>query len=104
MTERALEARRPGRISGAGSGSVDERRDSVRVPARQEKVLARRPSGALRLALALDIQGDCGTDEIFQCFLIDPVVLVNVDGAPDIPLEAGVEEMGGVLQRSSFCE
>src|SRR6185437_404919 len=27
---------------------------------------------------------------------------MNVDGAPDIPVEAGVEQTRGVLQRSSF--
>lgn len=46
---------------------------------------------AFWLALALEIEGDCGADEILQGRLIDPVVFVDVDSAPDIPIEAGVE-------------
>jgi hypothetical protein len=45
----------------------------------------------LRLALALEIERHCRADEILQGRLIDAVAFVNVDGAPDIPLEAGVE-------------
>ena len=30
-------------------------------------------------------------DEILQCRLIDLVAFVDIDGAPDIPAEAGVE-------------
>jgi hypothetical protein len=46
---------------------------------------------ALRFALTLDIQGHGGADEVFQGRLVDLVALMNVDGAPDIALEAGVE-------------
>ena len=52
--------------------------------------LAARSPG-LRLALALEIERYCSADEILQCRLIDLVDLVDVDGAPDIPVEAGVE-------------
>ena len=48
-------------------------------------------SAGLRLALRLEIERHCGADEIFQGHLIDLVAFVNIDGAPDIPLEAGVE-------------
>jgi hypothetical protein len=52
--------------------------------------LAARSPG-LRLALALEIERHCSPDEILQRRLIDLVAFVNVDGAPDIPVEAGVE-------------
>jgi hypothetical protein len=45
----------------------------------------------LRLALALEIERHCSADEILQGRLIDLFALVDVDGAPDIPVEAGVE-------------
>ena len=45
----------------------------------------------LRLALALEIERHCSPDEILQGRLIDLVAFVDVDGAPDIPVEAGVE-------------
>jgi hypothetical protein len=52
--------------------------------------LAARSPG-LRLALALEIERDCSADEILQGCLIDLVAFVDVDGAPGIPVEAGVE-------------
>ncbi len=52
--------------------------------------LAARSPG-LRLALALEIERHCSADEILQGGLIDLVAFVDVDGAPDIPVEAGVE-------------
>ena len=52
--------------------------------------LAARSRG-LGLAFALEIERDCSPDEILQGRLIDLVAFVNVDGAPDIPVEAGVE-------------
>jgi len=48
-------------------------------------------SPGLRLVLALEIERHCCADEILQGRLIDLVTFVDVDGAPDIPLEAGVE-------------
>lgn len=48
-------------------------------------------SPGLRLALALEIVRHCSADEILQGRLIDVVAFVDVDGAPDIPFEAGVE-------------
>ena len=47
----------------------------------------------LRLALGLEIEIErhCSADEILQGRLIDLVAFVDVDGAPDIPVEAGVE-------------
>ena len=48
-------------------------------------------SPGLRLALALEIERDCRPDEILQGRLVDLVDFADVDGAPDIPLQAGVE-------------
>ena len=48
----------------------------------------------LRLALGFEIEEiepHCGADEILQGGLIDLVAFVDVDGAPDISVEAGVE-------------
>ena len=45
----------------------------------------------LRLDFALEIERHCSADEILQGRLIDLVAFVDVDGAPDIPVEAGVE-------------
>src|SRR5712691_2610893 len=56
----------------------------------------------LQLVLALVIERHCSADEILQGRLIDRVAFVDVDGAPDIPVEAGVEETRRVLQRSSL--
>ena len=46
----------------------------------------------LRLVLALKIERRCRADETLQGRLIDLVAFVDVDGAPGIPVEAGVEE------------
>ncbi len=82
-------------------GLYDQRRGKPSpkrvAPAEVEKVLqllvaplaARSPG--LRLALALEIERHCSADEILQGRLIDLVAFVDVDGAPDIPVEAGVE-------------
>ena len=45
----------------------------------------------LRLALEMEIERHCSADQILQGRLIDLVAFVEVDGAPDIPVEAGVE-------------
>src|SRR5262245_43983510 len=47
----------------------------------------------LGLAFALngDIEGHGSTDQLLQRRLIDLLAFMDVDGAPDIPLEAGVE-------------
>ena len=45
----------------------------------------------LQPALNLEIERHCSTDEILQGRLIDLLAFVDVDGAPDIPVEAGIE-------------
>src|SRR5262249_787487 len=52
---------------------------------------ARRPRFRLGLTFALEIERHSSADEILQGCLIDLVAFVDVDGAPDVPLEAGVE-------------
>jgi hypothetical protein len=49
------------------------------------------PGLRLGLGLALEIERHGSADEILQGRLIDLVAFVDVDGAPDIPVEAGVE-------------
>lgn len=57
--------------------------------------LVQRVAGPLLRAcgacLAREIERDSSADEILQGWLIEPVAFVNVDGAPDVPVEAGVE-------------
>jgi hypothetical protein len=52
--------------------------------------LAARSPG-LRLAPNHEIERHCSVDEILQGRLIDFLAFVDVDGAPGIPVEAGVE-------------
>src|SRR6185369_8058921 len=58
----------------------------------------------LRRALALEIEGRGGADEVLQGRLVDLVAFTEVDGAPGVPLEARVEQPGRVVQRSTLGE
>src|SRR6266496_2134637 len=60
------------------------------------------PGLRLRFALALQVERHGSANEVFQCRLIDLLAFVNVHGAPDISLEAGVEQTRRVFQRSSL--
>src|SRR5262249_2472196 len=53
--------------------------------------LAARSPG-LRLALALEVERHRSADEVLQGRLIDLVAFTDVDGAPDVPVEARVEQ------------
>ena len=46
------------------------------------------------LGLEIEIERHCGADEILQGRFVDLFAFVDVDGAPDISVEAGVEQMG----------
>lgn len=46
---------------------------------------------ALALALQMEIERHRGPDEILQSLLIDLFAFVYVDGASDIPIQAGIE-------------
>src|SRR5262245_44646773 len=56
----------------------------------------------LGLALGFEIERHRRADEIFQSRLIEFVAFVDVAGAPDVPVETGIEETGRVLQRRSL--
>ena len=55
-------------------------------------LVARSPGLRPGLVLALEIERHRSADEIFQGRLIDLVAFVDVDGAPDVPAEAGIEQ------------
>src|SRR5689334_23093800 len=46
----------------------------------------------LRLGLAVEVERHCRPDESLQRRLVDFHALVDVDGAPDVPIEARIEE------------
>jgi hypothetical protein len=51
--------------------------------------------GRARLAL---VQMRCFADKGLEGLFVELLVLVDVDGAPGVAVEAGVEEAGGILQ------
>src|SRR5436305_1221917 len=55
-------------------------------------------------ALLGGVQVHCGADECFQRLRVDLLSLVDVDRAPGVAVEAGVEEAGRVLQRGALGE
>ena len=65
-----------------------------------ELLAARGPE--LPLAFALKIERYSSADKILQGLFIHVVAFMDVDSAPGIPVEAGVEKAARVLQRSSF--
>ena len=50
------------------------------------------PGLRLGLTFGFEIHHHSSADEMPQGRLVDLVALVDVDGAPDIPVEAGVEQ------------
>ena len=52
---------------------------------------AQSPRPRFALGLGIKIKRHCSAKNILQSRLIDLLALVDVDGSPDIPLEAGVE-------------
>src|SRR5947207_2663699 len=50
------------------------------------------------------VEGDRGTDERLERARVDRLSFMDVDCAPCVPLEARVEELARVLQRSPFGE
>src|SRR4051794_29481335 len=56
----------------------------------------------LGLALGLEVECDCCADQVLQCRLIDLLAFADVDGAPDVSFEAGVEETCRVVQGCSL--
>src|SRR5690606_39007236 len=68
-------------------GGVALRFGDLRVAAREEGRLRRRGG-----TLALPVQRNGGTDQVLERGLVDLLPFTDVDGAPDFPLEAGVEQ------------
>src|SRR3954452_3971557 len=50
------------------------------------------------------VQRNCGAHEALQRFAVDRFAFAEVDGAPRVPLEARVEQPGGILERRTFRE
>src|SRR5437588_8084185 len=70
-------------------------------------VPSRRCSSDLRFLLRgarRCVQRDGGADERFQRLLVDSAALVDVDGAPHIAVEAGIEEARGIVERGTLGE
>src|SRR5215470_1151934 len=65
-------------------------------------LVVRSPGLRPGLTFALEIERHCSADEILQGRLVDLVAFVDVNGAPDIPFEAGVEQTRRVRQGSAF--
>src|SRR5947209_15376564 len=70
-------------------------------------------SSALRFLLSADgasgrarrcVQCDRGANERLQRLLVNRVAFVDVDGAPDITVEARIEEARGIIERGAFGE
>src|SRR3954466_7307200 len=62
---------------------------------------SRRSGGGL---LARQVQRHGFTNEVLQCVVVDRVVLLDVDGTPDLPLEAGVEQTRGIAHSGTLEE
>jgi hypothetical protein len=56
------------------------------------------------LFLARRVESDGGADDILERRLVNLVAHVNVDGAANIAVEAGVEKSRGILQGSALGE
>src|SRR5438270_7425933 len=50
------------------------------------------------------VQGHRGANESLQCLLVDRIALVEIDGAPCVPLETSIEEPRRVPQSRPFGE
>ena len=76
-------------LAGQGMGMLRRFPESQGIWKLVDPLAAR--SSWLRLVLALKVQRHGSTDEILQGRLVDFLAFVDIDGAPEIPLEAGVE-------------
>jgi len=50
------------------------------------------------------IESDGCADECLERIRVNQVALVNVDGAPHVPVKARVEELGRIFQESALKE
>jgi len=56
----------------------------------------------IRLSRPRPVQGCSGKYERLEGRLIDFITLVQIDGAPGVAFQAGVEQLGRVLERSAL--
>src|SRR5258706_6953516 len=80
---------------------------ALRRPRWSDLFTSRIPSLLRSLWLCLSagcIEGDRGTDERLERARVDLLPLMDVNRAPCVPVEARVEELGRVLQRSPLDE
>src|ERR1700691_347152 len=102
------------RAMGGRVGSVSECGYRVRPRVRSKGDYRAPNRAACRFSLAFysggltsgfgPVQGRGGTKECLQRLLVYLLALVEVDGAPYVPVKTGVEEAGGILQSRTFGE
>src|SRR6185437_4857631 len=56
------------------------------------------------LFLSFGIQTDGGADQLLEGSFVDLVAFMQIDGAPRVPLQAGIEEAPPVFDRSTLEE
>src|SRR5580765_7529176 len=89
-----------------GQGETSIRRDAVQRPlsvqrGRESRSSLRSPWPCLSAGC---IEGDRGTDERLERARVDLLPLMDVNRAPCVPVEARVEKLGRVLQRTPLGE
>src|SRR3954463_7653206 len=60
--------------------------------------------GILRLLAFGRVQGHGGTDQRLERRRVDLLAFLEIDGAPGVALEAGIEEALGIVQRRALRE
>src|SRR4051794_24150082 len=78
----------------------------VVAPSARQSATRRRQatSSCRRLLSARSIERDRGADERLQRIRVDLLTLVNVDGAPDVAVQARVEELRRIFQGCALEE
>src|ERR1039457_3872835 len=61
-------------------------------------------AGSISLLPWSAVQGHGGANQSFQSLLVHLVAFAEVDGAPQIALETGIEEACGVIQKGALGE
>src|SRR5439155_13071894 len=90
------------RYCGSGEAGSKRRPTSARARLRSKlNELLRSPWPCLSAGC---IEGDRGTDERLERARVDVLPLMDVNRAPYVPVEARVEELGRVLQRTPLGE
>src|SRR5947209_999466 len=81
------------------------------MPINYTEQLCQKAEGSLECSLAFrgllsarSIESDGRADERLERVRVNLLTLVNVDGAPCVPVEAGVEELGRIFQGGALEE